>query len=1043
MAEFIDFLSPAALKDLEKANAELVKMVANVDKVGQEMKNISTPSGSDSAVKNLTDQYKQQEKVILSLQNQIQKLTEKQNNNTASKKKEVQAILDQAKSYQSLEKQRQKEISLLEKEQAKLAASENVYNKIQAKLNSLSFEYRNLAAKRELGVTLTAKEEATYNRLQSRIQKYDTALKAVDATMGKHQRNVGNYSSAFNPLSNSINQLTREAPAFANSIQTGFMAISNNLPIFFDAMQNVIAQNKELQAQGKPTQSVLSQLANSLFSFQTLLGAGVTLLTVYGKEIVNWVSSLMGASDALDEINQRQKDFNNARIQGRKDAQSEIIELQKYISVAKNRALSDEERNIALKALRSQYPFYFKELTDQQILTGNIEKAEKALMQALEKRKEVEKKTTLSVENRQRRIDIEKELEALNKSIPVLQKTFALRKEQAAGDAQFSGALSNAQNKLNKALKDQTALQKELNEINKNEIQNQNEIVRLKAETIGLEYQEDKAKKARKKDRIDLNFREIESEYNLKLAILERQKAERSDRMNNEQLSLDDRFQARKEFSEKSIEILQLQIDKEKALIAFTAKEDLLKNNNALRNKEISYEQFLENVKDINKRFNNEMQKVDIDASLAFNDLMNQDADFYRKLQNEKRKFTEETNNAILKSEQKKYEKISLDEKNALRIRQQAHDRYLHFAKLELDAAKLRELANSESEEETTAIITKYKELYRALDGLKTPTQKAREEFEKYLETISSGAVQKSLDEIGMSSLKMFVDLDRNGQSTFDKLIESAKTTGEVIAVTFQGLGDVIQDVYSLIDQNQQRQYENELKRLERAKNIAIAFAGESATARAAIDEQYEARKLQLERQRIKQQKQMAIFNAVINTAQAVVAALNTAPPASFIFAALAGAIGAAQIAMIASQPLPQFYKGTDNAPEGWAWTQEKGAEIITDKKGRVKTMGNSKGAQLTYLEKGDKVYTASESAIMFDNNLNQILTDNNISPSIIVNSENSGIREEIQELGKIIKNRESITIIKDVKGERIYQKQQGNRNQILNNRLRIKGYDI
>ncbi|MFS6701115.1 hypothetical protein, partial [Staphylococcus aureus] len=130
------------------------------------------------------------------------------------------------------------------------------------------------------GISLTSKEEQRYSSLQTRIQNYDKVLKAVDATTGKFSRNVGNYAGNFNPLSNSINQLGREMPAFANSMQTGFMAISNNLPIFFDAMGNVIAQNKELQAQGLPTKSVLSQLASSLFSFQTLLSVGVTLLTV-------------------------------------------------------------------------------------------------------------------------------------------------------------------------------------------------------------------------------------------------------------------------------------------------------------------------------------------------------------------------------------------------------------------------------------------------------------------------------------------------------------------------------------------------------------------------------------------------------------------------------------------------------------------------------------------------------------------------------------------------------------------------------------------
>lgn len=63
---------------------------------------------------------------------------------------------------------------------------------------------------------------------------------------------------------------------------------------------------------------------------------------------------------------------------------------------------------------------------------------------------------------------------------------------------------------------------------------------------------------------------------------------------------------------------------------------------------------------------------------------------------------------------------------------------------------------------------------------------------------------------------------------------------------------------------------------------------------------------------------------------------------------------------------LQGFWTGTDNAPEGLAWTQEKGAEIITDKDGKIKSFGSDGGAQLTYLQKGDKVKTASETANIF-----------------------------------------------------------------------------
>jgi TP901 family phage tail tape measure protein len=63
---------------------------------------------------------------------------------------------------------------------------------------------------------------------------------------------------------------------------------------------------------------------------------------------------------------------------------------------------------------------------------------------------------------------------------------------------------------------------------------------------------------------------------------------------------------------------------------------------------------------------------------------------------------------------------------------------------------------------------------------------------------------------------------------------------------------------------------------------------------------------------------------------------------------------------------LSGFWTGTENAPEGLAWTQEKGAEIITDKHGNIKSLGSDKGAQLTYLQRGDKVKNATETANIF-----------------------------------------------------------------------------
>ena len=175
-------------------------------------------------------------------------------------------------------------------------------------------------------------------------------LKAVDAMTGSHTRNVGNYASSWNGLGNSINQLTREAPAFANSVQTGFMALSNNIPILTDELGVLIDKNKKLQEQGKPTESILETLAKSFFSWQTVISVGVTLLTVYGSKLVSAMFNTDGvkkSTDALTEslkLQQSQLDKNikaleyNAEVEiqlaiKRGATDKEIFELKRKLGV--------------------------------------------------------------------------------------------------------------------------------------------------------------------------------------------------------------------------------------------------------------------------------------------------------------------------------------------------------------------------------------------------------------------------------------------------------------------------------------------------------------------------------------------------------------------------------------------------------------------------------------------------------------------------------------------------------------------------------------
>lgn len=234
------------------------------------------------------------------------------------------------------------------------------------------------------------------------------------------------------------------------------------------------------------------------------------------------------------------------------------------------------------------------------------------------------------------------------------------------------------------------------------------------------------------------------------------------------------------------------------------------------------------------------------------------------------------------------------------------------------------------------------------------------------------------LGSLGGESLSQFF----NGE--FDKIWEGADTLGKKMQAVMKAIGDISADVLGQINAMQQANFEAQLSRLDQEKEVALKFAGDSATGREAIEKQYDAKRKEIQKKQAIAEKKMALLQIAINTAVGITAALPNIPLSIAV-----GVLGAVQAGIVASTPIPEFWTGTDNAPEGLALTQERGAEMITDKNGRIKTLGNSKGSQLTYLNKGDKVYNASDTT----DKINEMLMGSGISP--IVKVENNGLTEQ------------------------------------------------
>ena len=219
--------------------------------------------------------------------------------------------------------------------------------------------------------------------LLKNIQTLDTKIKQLDASIGNHQRNVGNYASSWNGLSFSIQQVARELPSLAVSPQTFFLAISNNLPILADQLALTKQRVQELKNAGQSFTPVWKQVLSSIISWQTALVAGITVLTLYGKEIAEWVGSLFKGEKAVDAARVVTEQFHATMAEGSIAAQSEITKLNLLYKAATDLSKPYRERAEAVKKLQDIYPAYFGNMSAEQVMVGNAVGAYESLRDAI------------------------------------------------------------------------------------------------------------------------------------------------------------------------------------------------------------------------------------------------------------------------------------------------------------------------------------------------------------------------------------------------------------------------------------------------------------------------------------------------------------------------------------------------------------------------------------------------------------------------------------------------------------------------------------
>lgn len=224
-------------------------------------------------------------------------------------REEKQSIDQLAQAKQKLEQARSEENQELQKVNAEIRQA-NQLAKLQAQLNNSAVgSYNQLAAQYEINkIKLNAmgqQQRATTaegKKLEEEtLAIYQQMIHLQEAT-GNYRLSVGHYEKAWNGLGNAMNQIIRETPSMAVSLNTFFLAISNNLPILWDEIDRTREKNKLLRAEGKPTQSVVKTIVSSIFSWQTALIILISALSYNGEEILRWIKLAWSGQKAIAEI---------------------------------------------------------------------------------------------------------------------------------------------------------------------------------------------------------------------------------------------------------------------------------------------------------------------------------------------------------------------------------------------------------------------------------------------------------------------------------------------------------------------------------------------------------------------------------------------------------------------------------------------------------------------------------------------------------------------------------------------------------------------
>lgn len=885
-----------------------------------------------------------QERTILAqLSKEKSQLNKMEKSGAISTKDAVQKRQDLVRSELLHRESLRELLNILTNETKMINSANDSYQEQSLQLERLRKAYRMLsteAANSKLGV-----------ELQKNIAALDTQVKSVDKSLGQHQRNVGNYVSTWDGMGNAINQLTREFPAFSVSLQTGFLAISNNIPILVDQISRIRKENAALREEGLKGVPVWKQIAKSALSWNTLLSVGITLLTVYGKDIFEWGKNLLSSSSSAKAASEAQRDLSSS--------------TGDYAKALKNSTSSYGENLVTLRNLQTEW----------NNLGDNLNKQKQFIIDNASEFKKLDVSVT----------DVNDAENLLVDNTEAFINAMSLRAQAAAAQKlaqeKYTEALQKeieAENRRkNPTFWDRFDLTKVLDPTAQSLL-----FLTDRFEVFYNTSDEALAKAGKAADSIEKEGKEAEKAGNIYLNAMLKLREEENKILGNSDIQLysnEEKLKRQQEQIEREAkrrEKLEMEAERNIQEARLNVMDEGYKKDRLLL--EQSFQKRIDDVKTKGVRVNEQIEAIEAERSKKL-------AEFDRKISEQRA--NEEAQNRLAIAE-----KGSLQELDArLDILQLQKDKELREAdKTGQDRALIEEkylkqietlyndygksLMSTEQSQNEILLSQRQIEINEELNALTKQYEQGiikKKEYEKQKSDLEHQYAMESLQSqlsILESNLYLFEGDERLekekeiarlrvqlSKETSDKIIEDAKREEEERKKVEQAKKRLIQESISAIIsignslfqrqidnvdaeiEANQEEYDAKVETIDALAEKDIITTEEAEARKRAAEEETSRKNKELEKKKAELQTRQAKFQKAMDIAQTIAAtslAVTKALP-DFVLAALVGAMGAVQLATIIAQPIPKYAHGTDNHPGGLAIVGDGGrseAVLVGDK---------------------------------------------------------------------------------------------------------------